>query len=259
MYPQFEIFSVTIYSFWIALSLAFVLFFWMLYRLSLKYWINTNFFLNNIFFYFISIFFFSRLFYILAEWREFKHIFNEWFFKFFFMSDYNFSLIWWIVGFMIVMYFKIKKYKLKSEKYIDAAVLAFLFAAIIWYIWTFLWWQVLWKPTTLPIWVIYTDPFNKSPFPGPIFPLAIIYSIICFLLFTWLYITRLFIKIEWFVWYLWIILFCSFLLIFEFFNWQIDDSFSSYIYLSMTQLWAIWLIIFAARWFSKIYKQEASA
>jgi len=32
---------------------------------------------------------------------------------------------------MLVLYFKIKKFKLKSEKYIDAAVLAFLFAAIV--------------------------------------------------------------------------------------------------------------------------------
>lgn len=257
MYPQFELFWVTIYSFWIALSLAFVLFFWMLYRLSLKFWINTNFFLNNIFFYFISIFLFSRLFYILAEWREYKHIFNEWVLKFFFMSDYNFSLIWGIVWFMMVMYFKIKKYKLKSEKYIDAAVLAFLFAAVVWYIWTFLWGQILWKSTTLSIGVIYTSPFNKSSLAWPIFPLAVIYSIICAVLFVWLYITRIFIKIEWFVGFLWIILFCSLLIIFEFYNWVIDDSFSSYVHLSMTQLWALWLIIYAGRWISKIYKQES--
>ena len=112
MYPQFEIFWYPVFTFWIALSISFLLFFWMLYKLSLKYWINTNFFLNNIFFYFISMFFFSRLFFIISDWRNSKFIFKEWFLKFIFMSDYNFALIWWIVWFLVVLYFKIKKFNL---------------------------------------------------------------------------------------------------------------------------------------------------
>lgn len=258
MYPQFEIFWYPIYSFWIALSISFILFFWMLYKLSLKFWINTNFFLNNIFFYFISMFFFSRLFYIIAEWRWFKHVLWDWFVPFLFMPDFNFSIIWAIIGFMLVLYFKIKKFKLKSDKYIDAAVLSFLFAWIVCYVWAYFWGQVLWKPTTLNIWVTCINAMCKSPYTWPTFPLAIIYSIICFLIFTWLYIARIFIKIEWLVWYLWIIIFCSLLLVFEFFNWEIADTFSSYIHLNMTQLGAIWLIIYAVRWFTKIYKQESS-
>lgn len=258
MYPQFEIFWITVYSFGLALSISFVLFFWMLYKLSLKFWINTNFFLNNIFFYFITIFILSRLFYVISEWRDFKYILNEWYKNFFVMTDYNFSLIWWIIWFFLVLYFKIKKFKLKSEKYIDAAVLAFLFAAIIWYIGTFLWWQIIGKPTDLWIWVTYTNTFSKSPYSWAVFPLAILYSIFSFILFTWLYITRIFIKIEWFIGYIWMIIFSSLLLIFEFFNWN-PDIFSSYVILNITQLGAIGLIIFASLWLSKIYKKESES
>ena len=255
MYPQFEIYWLPIFTFWIALSVSFVLFFWMLYKLSLKYWINTNFFLNNILFYFLSMFFVSRLFFIISDWRNSKFIFKEWFFKFIFMSDYNFSLIWGIVWFLAVLFFKIKKFKLKSEKYIDASTLAFLFAAIVWFLWAFLWWQIIWKPTDLWIWITYSNPLSRSPYSGPIFPLAVFYSIFSFLTFTWLYITRLFVKIEWFVWYLWIAIFSSLLLIFEFFNWN-PDIFSSFIYLNITQIWAIWLIVYAWKWLMVIYKQE---
>lgn len=254
MFPQFEIFGITVYSFWLSLSVSFVLFFWMLYKLSIKFWINTNFFLNDIFFYFISMFIFSRFFYIISEWRDFKFILWDSFIKFILMSDFNFSLIWWVLWFLLVLYFKIKKFKLKSEKYIDAIVLAFLFAWIIAYIWTFLGWQVIGKPTTLAIGVTYTNAFSKSPFSWAVFPLAVIYSIVCFLLFTILYITRVFIKVEWFVWNVWLIVFSCFLLIFEFFNGS-PDIFNDFLFLNITQLGAVGLIIFGSIWFSKIYKK----
>ena len=255
MFPQIQFWWITVYTFWLALSISFILFFWMLYKLSLKFWINTNFFLGNVFFFFISSFAFSRLFYVIAEWRDFKYIFDQWLFKFFFMSDYNFSLIWWIVWFMLVLYINIKKFKLNSNKYVDAVVLSFLFAAIVWYIWTFLGWQIYWKPTDLPIWIAYTNTLSKNPYSSPTFPLAIIYSIFSFLLFVGLYIARIFVKIEGFIWYIWLIIFASLLLIFEFFNGS-TDIFSSFIYINLTQIWAIGLILIWARWLSKIYKHE---
>ncbi|EKE26754.1 MAG: hypothetical protein ACD_4C00161G0001 [uncultured bacterium (gcode 4)] len=255
MYPQIQFWWITVYTFGLALSISFVLFFWMLYKLSLKFWINTNFFLGNIFFFFISSFTFSRLFYVIAEWRDFKYIFNQWFIRFFFMSDYNFSLIWWIIWFLLVLYINIKKFKLNSNKYVDAVVLSFLFAAVVWYIWAFLWWQIYWKPTELMIWIANTNPLSKNPYSSPTFPLAIIYSIISFLLFVSLYISKIFIKIEGFVGYVWLIIFASLLLIFEFFNWS-SDIFSSFIYINLTQIWAVGLILIWARWLAKIYKQE---
>jgi hypothetical protein len=45
-------------------------------------------------------------------------------------------------------------------------------------------------------------------------------------------------------------------LIFELFNWN-PDIFSSFIFLNITQIWAIWLLIFAWKWLIQIYKQES--
>lgn len=255
MFPQIQFWWITVYTFWLSLSIAFILFFWMLYRLSLKFWINTNFFLWNVFFFFISSFAFSRLFYVIAEWRDFKFIFDQWILKFFFMSDYNFSLIWGIVWFLLILYINIKKFKLNSNKYVDAVVLSFLFAAIIGYIWAFLWWQIYGKPTELAIWIAYNNTLSKNPYSSPTFPLAIIYSMISFLLFVGLYIWRIFVKIEWFIWYMGLIIFSSFLFIFEFFDWN-SDIFSSFIYLNLTQIWAICLILIWVRWLVKIYRHE---
>ncbi len=254
MYPQIEIFWITIYTFWLSLSFAFILFFWMLYKLSIKFGINTNFFLWNIFYFFISSFIFSRLFYVIAEWKDYKYIFNEWFLKFFFMSDYNFSLIWWIFGFLLILFIQIKKFKLNSNKFIDAVVLSFLFAWIIWYIWTFLWWQICWTPTDLPIWIT-SDSLSKCAYTMSTFPLSIIYTVIVFLLFVIFYILKIFIKTEWLIWYIWIIIFCLFLLIFENFNWNID-IFKSYFYLNINQIGSILLILLWIRWLIKIYKKE---
>ncbi len=258
MYPQIELFSwITIYTFWLSLSISFILFFWMLYKLSFRFGINTNFFLWNIVFFFLSSFFFSRLFYILAEWKDYKYIFQEWFFKFFFMSDYNFSLIWWIFWFFIILYINIKWFKLNSNKYIDAVLLSFLFAATIWYLWAFFGWQICGVPTELPIWVTITNILSKCPYTTSTFPLSIIYWIITFILFVILYISRIFVKIEWLVGYLWIIIFSCFLLIFENFNWNID-IFKSYLHLNLSQIWAIFLIMLWIRWLIKIYKKETT-
>lgn len=77
MYPQIELFSVTIYTFGLSLSIAFVLFFFMLYKLSLKFGINANFFLGNVLWFFLSIFVFSRAFYIIAEWQNTQFLFSQ--------------------------------------------------------------------------------------------------------------------------------------------------------------------------------------
>ena len=89
MYPQFELFGIPIYTFGIALSLSFLLFFGMLYKMSGKLGINTNFFIGNVLPLFLSSFIFSRLFFFLSEWRD---IVSEGFFRFFLAPDYNFSL-----------------------------------------------------------------------------------------------------------------------------------------------------------------------
>ena len=256
MYPSFTLFGVTVYTFWLALSASLGLFIWMLYRLSLKFGINTNFFLGNILFFFLSSFLFSRIFYILAEWRDYKFIFSEGVFKFFFMSDYNFSLIWAFFWFLLVLYIYIRKFKLSSNKYIDAVILSFLFAAIVWFLWAFLGGQICGKPTDLSIGISYVNfPDSKCPFTSPTFPLALIYTIISFLLFSALYIVRQFINIEGFVGYIGILIFACVLFIGEFFSGNMD-IFRSFIPLNLNQIGAIVLLLIGIRWLRRIYHQK---
>lgn len=90
MYPQIELpFGITVYTFGIALSISFLLFFGMLYKLSGKFGINTNFFIGNALPLFLAAFVLSRLFFLLSEWRD---VISDGFFRFFLTSDYNFSL-----------------------------------------------------------------------------------------------------------------------------------------------------------------------
>lgn len=246
MYPQIEIFSITIYTFGLALSIAFLLFFFMLYRLSLKFNINTNFFLGNVLWFFLSTFLFSRLFYVIAEWQNFKTIFSEGIIKFLLMSDYNFSLMGGMVGFMVVLFFQIKRFKLSSRKYIDAIVLAFLFAGIVGFIGAFFGGQIYGKPTDAFIGITYTNPMSNSPYTSPMFPLALFYSLVCFLLFVVLYIARLFVKIEGLIGYVGIVLFSAILLIAEFYNGG-TDLFRSHVVLNLNQIGAIVLITVGIR------------
>ncbi len=190
MIPFFDIFNwFFIYTFWLTLSICFFLFLRMLKKLSYRYSYNFSFFLNNILWYFISVFIFSRLFFILSKWKDMKFIKDP--FEFFIMSDYNFSLFGAIFWFFIVFLITLKLEKSKIINYLDGVVVSFLFVLIIWYIWAFLWWQVYWNEISdnlSSIWILYTHPFSNVPYEVPIFPLAIVYSISFFILFSSLYI-----------------------------------------------------------------------
>jgi len=242
MFPIFEPFSwIVIYSFWLTLTICFFMFIWMLKKLCIRYWSNFDFFSKNIVWYFISVFIFSRVFYVISRWSDMKYIDNP--FDFFISSDYNFSLIWAIIWFFIVFLINLKKEKKKIVKFIDPLILSFLFILFIWYIWAFLWWQVYWRETYFWIEILYNNAFSPVPFQVPIFPLPIIYSILFFILFSCLYIISMFVKIRGLIWYLWIIIFSSILLIFEFFSWKYD-IFKNIIWINMVQLFAILFIIY---------------
>ena len=252
MYPFIEIFSwFLIYTFWISLTISFFMFLWMLKRLCGRFWINNTFFFNRILWYFISIFFFSRLFYIIGWWDHFKFIKDP--LEFFFMNDYNMSLVWAIFGFMLVLLTTVFLHWLKLWKYIDTFVLSFLFASIVWYIWTFLWWQVYWNETTLWVWILYTNSFSPVPYEVPVFPLAIVYALLTFVLFSILYVLAMFINIRWIIWYMGIIMFSSILLIFENISWKYD-FFRLQFWINFTQIWAIIFIILWFYWLYTIYK-----
>jgi len=219
----------------------------MLKKLWKKYSYDASIFINNILWYFLSVFFFSRLFYIISKWNDLKYINNP--LEFFIMNDYNFSLFWAIFWFFIVLIINLKIRKEKIEKYIDWLVLSFLFILIIWYIWAFLWGQVYWRDTNFGIEVIYTNPFTPIPYQSPIFPLAIVYSILFFIEFSVLYILSMFIKIRGFIWYIWLLFFWIVILFMENFSGKYD-IFKVSTWFDLSQILSVFVIFYA---FYKLY------
>ena len=247
MYPFIEPINwFLLYTFGFSLVVCFFLFFWMLKKLWEKYSFDTSIFTNNILWYFLSVFFFSRLFYIIGQWNDLKYIDSS--LEFFIMSDYNFSLYWALIWFFIVLYINLKLRKEKLEKYIDGVVLSFLFVLVVWYIWSLLWGQVYWKPTDFWIEFTYNHPFTSVP-SWNLFPLPIVYTIVSFIIFSSLYILSLFIKIRWFIGYIWLLMFAIMLLIFESYTWRFD-IFKVNFGINMTQILSLFLIMFS---FYKLY------
>jgi phosphatidylglycerol---prolipoprotein diacylglyceryl transferase len=246
MYPQFELFGITIYSFGLALSISFLAFFFLVYRLSLKIGINTNFFLGNALWFFLSSFVFSRLFYVLSEWRDFQFIFSEGFFRFFFMSDYNFSLVGGAFGFLLVLFLITKFRKLAGDKFIDAVTLAFLGAGVIGFVGAFLGGQVLGAPTELAIGVTYPADTANNPYTSPVLPLGLFYAAGCFALFCVLYIIRTLVRTDGMVGYFGILLFSSAYLVGEEFSGR-PDLFSGLVGASLSQIGFFVLILIAVR------------
>lgn len=252
MYPFFEVFPwFYIYSFWLTLTVCFFLFLWMMKRLSSRFWINDSFFFNRILWYFLSVFIFSRLFYVIAKWNDFKFIKDP--IEFFIMSDYNFSLIGAIFGFLFVLFMSIILLGLRSGKYMDVSILSFLFASFVWYIWAFFWWQVYGKQTNFWIEILYTNPFSPVPYEVPIFPLALMYAFIFFILFCILYMTSMFVKIRGLIWYIGIILISTILFLGEILSGKYD-YFKIETWMNFTQIGAIFLFMFWFYWLYRIYK-----
>ncbi len=244
MYPQFDVFGITLYSFGLGLSLSFLAFFFLLYRLSLKLGINTQFFLGNALFFFLSSFLFSRFFYIIAEWRDLQFIFSEGIIRFFLMSDYNFSLIGGIFGFLFVLFIAVWWRGFSLPKYIDATVIAFLGAASVGFVGAFFGGQVLGAPTDLSIGVEYTSPYSANPYADPVIPLGLLYALFSFLLFSLLYIVRSVVSIDGIVGYFGMITFSAAYIAGEQFSGR-EDIVASYTGASLGQIGFLILIIFA--------------
>jgi prolipoprotein diacylglyceryltransferase len=217
--------------------------------MSFRFGYKFSFFLNNILWYFLSIFIFSRLLYVIWDWNNMKYIENP--FEFFIMSDYNFSLFWAIIWFFIIFLLTLKIEKSNMIKYIDWIVLSFLFILFIGYIWAFFWWQVYGNETHFWIEIWYSHPFSNIPYEVDIFPLAIVYSIIFFILFSALYTLSILTQIRWLIWYVWLIAFSIILFIFEFFNWR-HDIFKIMININLTQICSVILIVFASYWLYRV-------
>ncbi len=242
MYPYF-FFPFTefrIYTFWLWLSLAFVAFIYMLKKMSKKSGINQNFFAGNALLFVVSTFLFSRLFFVIAEWTDYKYIIGDRFLNFFLTNgdDYNLSFMWGIIGFLVVLIYLIYRHQQNHEKYIDVVVVSFFFAAIIGYLAALFGGQIYGRPTSLPIGIVYQGEDMNIPYTSAVLPLALFYSLLSFSTFTILYITKELNKIPGFIGYLGIWIFSIILLVGEFFSGT-QDVFHSLIQLNLTQIGAI--------------------
>ena len=253
MFPFFEIFWINIYSFWLALTISFFLFLWMLKKLCHRFGINETFFLNRLIWYFVSIFFFSRLFYIISQWWDFKYIKNP--IEFFIMSDYNFSLMWAIFGFFLVFFILLRLRKEKLDHFISWIVLSFFFVLPIWFIWALLWGQVYWIETNYWIEISYTHPFSPVPYQVPIFPLPIVYAILSFIIFSILYMLSQNEKNRVILAYLWLMIFSTMVFFLEFLSWKFW-IFNDLIWINLNQISAIWIFVFCIYRLFKIYKAK---
>lgn len=249
MYPYLiNIWSFQVSTFWLSITLSFFLFVWMLHRMSKRLDYDFNIFKNNLLWFFISVFLFSRLFYVLSKWHDLKYLQDP--IYFFITSEYNFSLMWGIAWFFIVLFILLKLRKENLDKYIYWIVLSFTFVLPIWFIWALLWWQVYWIDTNFWIEITYNRNDIPVPYTSPLFPLPIVYSILFFLTFCWLYISNMYIKEKNILWYGWLMIFSCIIFIMEFFSWK-NDLFKEYIILNLSQVSAIalfWL------WFLKVYR-----
>lgn len=255
MYPFFDIYGALIYTFWIALTISFFVFLWILRRLETRFWYNFQFFSHNILWFFLSVFFFSRVFYVIWKWNDMKFITEP--FQFFVMSEYNFSLFWAIFWFLLVLYILCKIEKTPMKRYIDGVVLAFLATVSIWYIGSLLWGQVYGRETTFWIEILYTNPFTLVPYQVPVFPLPIVYALLSFIIFSALYMLSLFVHIRWYIWYLGMILFSTMILVFDFFSGK-QDILSINTWFTFPQLFALMLIVWSGYMFYKVFHWDTS-
>jgi len=249
MNPYFEIFWYPVYIFGLSIVVCFFLFLWMLKKLSIRFSFAYHFFTNSILWYFLSVFIFSRLFYVISMWKDMKYIQDP--FDFFIMSDYNFSLFGALFGFFAVLFLNVKLLKKSIHKYIDWFMLSFLFVSILWFIWAFFGGQVYGEITSLSIGVAYDNGLSSVPLTWELFPLALVYSGICCLLFSILYILSMYVKTRGIIGYVWLGIFSAIVLALEFFSWK-PDIFSVAYSVNLSQIWAIIFIVISFYWIFRV-------
>lgn len=263
MYPIINIGSwITIYTFWLCMIIAWGIFFTLLHYFSIRRWMGKHIF-SSIIDFTLSIFFFGRIFYIFADWRTerflFVDLFEKWnifiFLKEFFITDnYSITFAGGVIGFMVVFLWKTWNIAKDRPKYWDSIVPAFLIAASVWYIGTFLGWQIYGIVVDTFFSITYRWFDSIVPFQNPTFPLPIVYSIASLLIAFFLY--RIDNKMplpEGFIGYMGMGIFSVVLFLGEFLNGA-SDLFSSRIYLNITQIIALGLISYAIVWLLRIIK-----
>ncbi len=241
MYPVIEIYWVQIFVFWITLTLSFFIFLWILRKLSKKLDISFSFFQNRIIYFFISTIFFSRIFYFIAHYEsEMSYINSIW--DFLLPDNYNFSLYWAIFWFLLVLFTSLKKAKIDYRPFLDISVISLFFVLVFWYIWALFWWEVIWKPTDFWVELHYNSSFSPISPDVAVFPLALVYSFLYFIVFSVFYSLNLFTKTKWLLWILWLMVLAWIILSLDSFNYFRDD-FVNLVWLSFNQILSIIILI----------------
>lgn len=197
MYPELYTFtlgdtSVPVMTFGLCLTLAFGLFYWMLWRLGRKYQINTAFFTVNLLAFFLVTFFVSRLAHVfLYLGLPTKSAFSGEFpvSSFFLMSDFYFSLGGALLGFFgTFLFFFRDRDDADRDDALDIVVISWLFGAIVGYLGAFFGGQTYGIRSESFFSVDYINNPILAEFPR--FPLALVYFICIIFIFSFTYIIK---------------------------------------------------------------------
>ncbi len=254
MYPSFDIFGISIYFFGIWCVICFILFVWMLKRLSIRLNYKTDIYFDHIWKFLISILFFGRVFYIIDNWSELKYIDP---YDFFLPTDYQFNLIWALFGFFLVLFVLVKMHKEYIGRYLYGFMLSFLFILPIWYFWALLGGQVYGIDTNFGIEITYNQE-GTVPFVAPIFPLPIVYSILFFIAFCGFYIANMYTRHKVLLGYISLMTFSIIIFFGEFFTGKygfFKDSFG----VNFSQIGVSFIFVFCLYKLYQIYKGKLVA
>jgi prolipoprotein diacylglyceryltransferase len=251
MYPSLPLpfDGVLVSTFGISLVLGLFAFYYMLSKQCTRLSININFFLGSSLAYCASILFFGRLWYVLLEWQELGPLVMHDWTLFFLTRDYHLSLVWALFGAIGVLVWKITRHAQHHEKYIDALAISFLFSAGIIFLGAFLGGQIYGSPTSLPIGIVYSAN-TAAPFTSPILPLAVLYALGSFLIFTGVYISKEFLRFSGAAGYVGWAVFSLMMFVGDFWNGT-PDIVREYLPISGTQIFFLACLAWITFWFFK--------
>lgn len=258
MYPTLEFFDLKIYTFWVLMSITWLLFFVLLHHFSWKEWFTRSIFSDRAIIYFtLSIFFFARFFYIFSEWRDEQFMLMELsdgniieFLRLFFTPEsYHFSLFWWIFGFLIVFFSLTRAHKIERLRYFDAITWAFLYAALFGYFASLMGGQIYGFSMDSWISISYDHKESIVPIRTGTFPLAIFYILGTLGTISWMrWFEKKMGQIPYgFMGFIGIGIFSGMVFLGEFMNGS-EDMFESYFFLNLNQIGALIGIIISLIW-----------
>ncbi len=233
MFPELYTFtfgdtSVPVMTFGLCLTISFILFYWMLWRLGRKYQINTAFFSTNLLVFFLVTFFVSRLAHVLLYLglpTKSAYSGEFWFSSFFLMSDFYFSLGGAIIGFFGTFYYLFRERdEVDRDDALDITVISWLFGAAVGYLGAFLGGQTYGIRSESFLSVDYINNPILAEFPR--FPLALIYMFAIIFIFSLTYIIKKLRPERWFAAGVWALLWGIMWFLGEWWNDASSDNFA---------------------------------